>query len=74
MKLLYTSGVWKAIWVKILGGTYYAHLEYGRPLGQDSWWRLLHTSVVWKTIVSKLLVKITIHSWSNAGYLDHDSW
>ena len=29
-KLLYISGVWKAIWVKILGANYYTLLEYGK--------------------------------------------
>jgi hypothetical protein len=29
-KLSYISGVWKAIWVKILGANYYTLLEYGK--------------------------------------------
>ena len=54
-KLLYSSRVWKSIWVNILYGNYFTLLEYVRRLGQDSWSNLLYISVVWKDIWVKVL-------------------
>ena len=54
-KLLYSSRVWKSIWVNILYGNYFTLLEYVRRLGQDSWSNLLYISVIWKDIWVKVL-------------------
>jgi hypothetical protein len=44
-------------WVKILGGDYYTLPQYGRPLCQNSWWKLLYTpgvmQAIWITILGR---------------------